>query len=66
MREAMQQMLDAAAADGAIRADVDPGDVIRALAGVCMTSDTASSPDQRCRLAALLLDGLRYQAPTAR
>ena len=66
MREAMQKMLAAAAADGAIRADVDPGDVIRALAGVCMTSDMTSSPDQTCRLAALLLDGLRYQAPAAR
>jgi len=66
MRETMQKMLDAAAADGGIRADIDPGDVIRALAGVCMTSDMSNAPDQTCRLAGLLMDGLRYGAPAPR
>jgi AcrR family transcriptional regulator len=64
MRATMQKMLDAAAADGGIRPDVDPGDVIRALAGVCMTSDMTTAPDQTCRLAGLLMDGLRYGAAT--
>jgi hypothetical protein len=59
----MTRLLDAAAADGSIRPDVDPGDVIRALAGVCMTGDASTSPDQTRRLAGLLMDGLRYGAP---
>jgi AcrR family transcriptional regulator len=62
LRSTMSRMLDAAAADGSIRADVDPGDVIRALAGVCMTGDPSTSPDQTKRLAGLLMDGLRYGA----
>jgi AcrR family transcriptional regulator len=65
LRGAMQRMLDAAAADGAIRGDVDAGDVVRALAGVCMTGDMSSSPDQTLRVAGLLLDGLRFGAPAA-
>jgi AcrR family transcriptional regulator len=65
LRGAMQRMLDAAAAEGAIRPDADAGDVVRALAGVCMTGDMAGSPDQTCRLAGLLMDGLRYGAPAA-
>ncbi len=65
LHSTMRQMLAAAAADGAIRADLDPGDVIRALAGICMTSDMSSSTDQTCRLAGLLMDGLRYGAPGA-
>jgi AcrR family transcriptional regulator len=65
MRGTMKRMLDAAAAQGAIRPDADPGDVIRALAGVCMTGDMSSSPEQTCRLAGLLMDGLRYGAPAS-
>jgi AcrR family transcriptional regulator len=63
LRSTMTRLLDAAAADGSIRPDVDPGDVIRALAGVCMTGDASTSPDQTRRLAGLLMDGLRYGAP---
>lgn len=66
LRGAMRRLLHAAAADGAVRPDADAGDVIRALAGVCMTGDMSSSPEQTCRLAGLLMDGLRYGAPAAR
>lgn len=57
----MQRMVDAAIADGGIRPDVDASDVLRALAGVCMTSDMSQSQEQPCRIAALLMDGLRYR-----
>ena len=65
LRCTMTRLLEAAAAEGSIRPDVDPGDVIRALAGVCMTGDASTSPDQTRRLAGLLMDGLRYGAPAA-
>ena len=63
MNAMMQRMVEAAIADGGIRPDVDASDVLRALAGVCMTSDMTRSQDQPCRIATLLMDGLRYGAP---
>jgi AcrR family transcriptional regulator len=62
MQAMMQRMLDAAIAEGAVRPDVDATDVLRALAGVCMTSDMPGPADQACRLSSLLMDGLRYGA----
>jgi AcrR family transcriptional regulator len=58
------RMVGAAVASGDIRPDADAEDLIRALAGVCMTSDMTQSQDQPCRIARLLMDGLRYGAPT--
>jgi AcrR family transcriptional regulator len=56
------QLVDAAVSSGDIRADADANDLIRALAGVCMTSDLTQSQDQPCRIVRLLMDGLRYGA----
>jgi AcrR family transcriptional regulator len=57
------RMVDAAAKSGGIRPDADAEDLIRGLAGVCMTTDMSQSREQACRIAQLLMDGLRYRAP---
>jgi AcrR family transcriptional regulator len=63
MQTAVNGLVGAAAATGRIRSDVDGGDLIRALGGICMVSDQAGWQDQARRLVALLMDGLRYGAP---
>jgi AcrR family transcriptional regulator len=65
MDSTMQRLVDAARADGSIRADVDHHDVLKGLSGVCMMSDTPGWQDQACRISALLMDGLRYGATTS-
>lgn len=66
MGDTMRRMVEAGVAEGQLRPDVEPPDVLRALAGVCMTSDMAQSQEQPCRIAQLLMDGLRYGAPASR
>ena len=60
---ALQALLDTAAAAGAIRPGVQPDDLLAAVANLSvpdpLTGDTARSG----RMVALLLDGLRYNAP---
>ena len=63
MNTTVTRLVKAAADSGGIRSDVDAGDLIRALAGVCMTSDMSVSTDQPCRISKLLMDGMRYGAP---
>jgi AcrR family transcriptional regulator len=65
IKSAIKSLVDAAAATGRIRSDVEGGDLIRALGGICMVSDQAGWQDQARRLVALLMDGLRYGAPSA-
>ena len=62
MLAALGTLLDAAVADGSIRADVDLEDVLRAMGGVWHMSDGPQWRDQARRLVALLMDGLRYGA----
>jgi AcrR family transcriptional regulator len=64
LRAAIGSLIDAGAAAGKIRGDVDGFDLIRALGGICMVSDQPGWQDQAKRLVSLLLDGLRYGAPT--
>jgi AcrR family transcriptional regulator len=47
-------LLDAAAAAGQARADVEPADLLQAVAGLCVAADA----DQTRRMVALLIDGL--------
>jgi AcrR family transcriptional regulator len=54
---ALQSLLTAAAAAGAVRADVQPNDLLRAVSNLCVP-DTGHSQ----RMIAVLLDGLRYGA----
>ncbi len=56
---ALRRLLDAAAAAGAIRDDVDAGDLLNAGLRLA-TPATADDPAQPRRMLALLVDGLRH------
>ncbi len=58
---ALGSLLDAAAAHGAIRADVDARDLLSAVAGLGVVEDP-ERPGQAGRMVALLVDGLRHGA----
>ncbi|MDB5039693.1 MAG: TetR/AcrR family transcriptional regulator [Candidatus Eremiobacteraeota bacterium] len=60
LRPALQTLLEAAAAAGDVRADVEPDDLLRAVASLCMS--TNDGPAHAERIVALLVDGLRYGA----
>ena len=57
---ALATLLDAAAHAGEIRPDVDPHDLLRAVANLCLTG--GSGDGHGPRMVALLVDGLRYGA----
>jgi AcrR family transcriptional regulator len=63
---ALRSLLGDAAASGAIRADADAEDVLRALQGVWQVTSEPEWQDKARRLLNLLMDGLRYGAPGAR
>ncbi|SOD72063.1 TetR family transcriptional regulator [Jatrophihabitans sp. GAS493] len=62
MYGAANRLLAAAVADGAIRADVDSQDLVRAMSGICLANDQPDWQDQAARLVNLLMDGLRFGA----
>jgi AcrR family transcriptional regulator len=64
MTAAITGLVEAAIADGSIRPDVEPMDVLRGISGVCLMADSADPAwqDQARRIAALIMDGLRYRA----
>ena len=64
IRAAMTGLIDSAIAAGTIRPDADATDLLGAIGGVCMISDQPDWQDQSRRLVRLLMDGLRYGAPT--
>jgi len=59
LRPALQGLLEAAAAAGEMRADIDPAELLLAVARLCSPNDQQSR-----RMVALLVDGLRYRAPS--
>jgi AcrR family transcriptional regulator len=61
LRPALQQLIEAAAAAGAIRADVDTDELLGAAASLCMSPYNAG-PGRAERMVALLVDGLRHGA----
>lgn len=61
LRPALRSLLAAAAAAGEIRRDVDAGDILSAVASLCMSIHDDGS-DYARRMVALLADGLRYGA----
>jgi AcrR family transcriptional regulator len=63
IHEAINSLLQAAVAAGSIRADVDGDDLLRAMSGICMTTDGADWQHRTSRLIGPLVDGLRYRAP---
>lgn len=62
---ALRHLVDAAAADGSIRGDVDSADVALALSGIYAAPDTPDWHDRSRRLVSLLMDGLRWNSPQA-
>jgi AcrR family transcriptional regulator len=61
LEPALRYLLDAAIAAGGLRAEVEPYDLLRAVASLCMPSSDGD-PAQARRLVKLLVDGLRYRA----
>jgi AcrR family transcriptional regulator len=64
MIAAITTLLDASAAAGTLRSDIEPGDVLMSLSGVSLAAGEPAQRDQARRLLDLLMDGLRYR-PTA-
>lgn len=62
IRSALGALVDAAVQAGTIRADVESEDLLRAMSGICMASDTPGWSNRTARLVDLLLDGMRYGA----
>jgi AcrR family transcriptional regulator len=58
---AASKLLVAGVAAGTVRADVDGGDLLRAVGGICMSTDQERSEASE-RLVGLLFDGLRHGA----
>jgi AcrR family transcriptional regulator len=59
LQPAFRALLDSAAAAGEVRADVDPEDLLGAVASLCMSAHN-DGPGRAERMVALLVDGLRY------
>lgn len=66
LRLAAERMLAPAIEAGVIREDVAAPELLRALGGICLTSDPRSTPpSSTLALVDLVYDGLRYGAPVA-
>jgi AcrR family transcriptional regulator len=63
LRPALRGLLEAAAKAGKVRADIDPAELLLAVARLCAPNDHDGITEQSRRMVALLVDGLRYRAP---
>jgi AcrR family transcriptional regulator len=61
LRSALQALLDSASAADEVRADVEPNDLLHAVANLCLPADADQSGHAH-RMVDLLIDGLRYGA----
>lgn len=61
---ALDGLLGAAAATGEIRSDVEPVDLLLAIARLCSPDDKGGITKQSRRMVALLIDGLRQRPPS--
>jgi AcrR family transcriptional regulator len=64
LRPALRGLLEAASKAGDVRADIDPAELLLAVARLCAPNDQGGITEQSRRMVALLVDGLRYRAPT--
>ena len=64
LRPALGALLDAAASAGEVRSDIEPDDLLSAVASLCMSAHN-DRIDYARRMVALLVDGLRYTASPA-
>jgi AcrR family transcriptional regulator len=62
---AFRALLEAGAADGTLRADLDPADLLASMSGVSLVAATPAQREQAGRLLDLLMDGLRFGAAWA-
>jgi AcrR family transcriptional regulator len=60
--DALGSLLDAAGAEGAIRSDLDPEDVLLAMGGIWSLPDEPNWAGRARKLLGLMMDGLRYRA----
>jgi AcrR family transcriptional regulator len=58
---AITSLLQAGAAAGTLRADIEPADVLASLSGISLAAGEPSQRAQARRLLNLLMDGLRYR-----
>jgi AcrR family transcriptional regulator len=58
--KALARLLEAGAADGTLRPDISPLDVMMALGGTALIASEPEQQEQAARLLNLLLDGLRH------
>jgi hypothetical protein len=58
--------MDAGAAEGMLRSDLDPGDLLASVSGVSLAVAEPGQREQAGRLLDLLMDGLRYGAAATR
>jgi AcrR family transcriptional regulator len=61
LRPALQSLLEAAVAAGQVRPDIEPGDLLTAVASLS-SPHRESDPTHARRMVALLVDGLRFGA----
>ena len=59
---AVSALLAAGAADGTLRADLDPADLLASMSGISLAAGSPDQREQAGRLLDLLMDGLRYGA----
>jgi hypothetical protein len=59
---AFAALMHAGAADGTMRSDLDPADLLASLSGVSLAAGDPAQREQAGRLLDLLMDGLRYGA----
>lgn len=64
LRPALSTLLESAAVVGEVRPDVNPDDLLKAVASLCMSAYNDQAGHAR-RMVALLVDGLRYGASAA-
>lgn len=66
LQQAAERMLTPAIAAGVIRQDVAAAELLRALGGICLTSDPRTTPaSSTLALVDLVYDGLRFGAPVS-
>jgi AcrR family transcriptional regulator len=63
---AFTALMKAGAADGTLRADLDPADLMTSISGVSLAAGEPGQREQAGRLLDLLMDGLRYGAAAGR
>ncbi len=61
IKEAAESLLDRAQQAGAVRADIDPKDLMRLVHAVNIATEKTPEPGQADRMLALILDGMRPQ-----